>query len=83
MVGGGGLSVSEVKLTSELGPSLNSVLLRWAPSLDICSKLKGQRKTIKIGSDTSVGPSLSPHSLSLNTFLMTLSRLEQLKCKTC
>ena len=31
--GGGGLSVSEVKInTSKLGPSLNSVLLRWAPS---------------------------------------------------
>ena len=32
--------VSEVKLTSELGLSLNSVLLRWAPSLNKRSKLK-------------------------------------------
>ena len=51
--GGQGLSVSEVNLTSELGSSMNSVLLRWAPSLNIHSKLKGQRKAIKFGSDTS------------------------------
>ena len=65
--------VSEDNLTPELRPSINSVLLRWAPSLNIRSKLNGQRKAIKFGSDTSVGPSLPPHSLSLNTFLMTLS----------
>ena len=73
MEGGRGMSVSEVNLTPELGPSMNSVLLRWAPSLNIRSKLKGQRKTIKFGSDTSLVPSLAPHSLSLNTFLVTLS----------
>ena len=39
--------VSDVKLTSELGPSMNSVLL-------LRSKIKGQRKTIKFGSDTSL-----------------------------
>ena len=65
--------VSEVKLTSELGPSMNSVLLRWAPSLNIRSKLKGERKTLKFGSDTSLVPGLPPHSLSFTTFLVTLS----------
>ena len=38
---------------------MNSVLLRWMPSLNIRSKLKGQRKTIKFGSDTSLVPSLA------------------------
>ena len=65
--------VSEVNLTSELGPSMSSVLLRWTPSLNKRSKLKGQRKTVKFGSYTSLVPSLEPHSLSLNTFLVTLS----------
>ena len=65
--------VSEVKLTSELGPSMNSVLLRWAPSLNIRSKLKGERKTLKFGSDTSLVPGLPPHSLRFTNFLMTLS----------
>ena len=65
--------VSEVNLTSELGPSMNYVLLRWTPSLNKRSKLKGQRKTVKFGSYTSLVPSLAPHSLSLNTFLVTLS----------
>ena len=37
------------------------------------NKLKGQRKTIKFGSDTSEGPSLPPHSLSLKNFLVRLS----------
>ena len=46
---------------------------RWTPSLKMHSKLKGQRKTLKFGSDTSVGPSLSPQSLSLKTILLTLS----------
>ena len=59
---------SEDTLTPEPGPSMNSVLLRWTPSLNIRSKLKGQRKTIKFGSDTSLVPSLAPHSLSLKTF---------------
>ena len=72
MEGGRGMSVSDVNLTPELGPSMNSVLLRWGPSLNIRSKLKGQRKIIKFGSDTSL-PSLASHSLSLNTFLVTLS----------
>ena len=72
------MSVSEVKLTPELGPSMNSVLLRWTPSLNIRSKLKGQRKTIKFGSDTFLEvfflePSLAAHSLSLKTILVTLS----------
>ena len=65
--------VSEDTLTPEPRPSMNSVLLRWTPSLNIHSKLKGQRKTIKFGSDTSLEPSLAPHSLSLNTILVTLS----------
>ena len=71
--GGAGLSVSEVNLTPEPGPSMNVVLLRWGPSLNIHSKLKGQRKTKKFGSDTSLVSSISPHSLSLETFLVTLS----------
>ena len=65
--------VSEVKLTSKLGPSVNSDLLRWATSLNIRSKLKGQCKTMKYGSDTSLVPSLAFHSLSFKTFLVTLS----------
>ena len=73
MRGGQGLSVSEVNLTSEPGPSMNSVFLRWAPSLNICSKLKGQPKTIKFGSDISLVSSLPLHSCSLKTFLVTLS----------
>ena len=67
------MSVSEVNLTPEPGPSMNSVLLQWTPSLNIHRKLKGQRKTIKFGSDTSLEPSLAPHILSFNTFLVTLS----------
>ena len=55
MGGGRGLSVSDVKLTPEPGPSMNSVLLRWTPSLNIRSKLKGQCKTIKYGSDIPLG----------------------------
>ena len=56
--------VSEVNFTSELGPSMNSVLLRWTPSLNIRSKLKGQRKAIKFGSDASYSlvSSLAPHA---------------------
>ena len=65
--------VSEVNLTPEPGPSMNSVLLRWTPSLNIRSKLKGQLKTIKFGYDTSLEPSLAPHSLSWKTILVTLS----------
>ena len=37
------------------------------------SKLKRQRKTIKFGSNTSLEPSLAPHSLSLKKILVTLS----------
>ena len=44
---------------------MQSVLLRWAPSLNNCSKLKGQCTDVKSGCGTSVGPSLNPHSLSL------------------
>ena len=73
MGGGRGMSVSEVNLTPEVGPSMNCVLLRWAPSLNICSKLNGQHRTIQFGSDTSLVPSLAPHSLSLNTFLVKLT----------
>ena len=65
--------MSDVKLTLEPGPSMNSVLLRWKPSLNIRNKLKGQCKTIKYGSETSLVPSLASHSLSFNTFLVTLS----------
>ena len=42
-----------------------SVLLRWAPSLNDRSKLKGQCTDVKSGCGPSVGPSLNPHSLSL------------------
>ena len=73
MGGGRGMSMSEVNLTPELWPSMNYVLLLWAPFLNIRSKLKGQRKTIKFGTDTSLEPSLAPHSLSLKTIRMTLS----------
>ena len=45
-------------------PVLQSVLLRWTPSLNDRSKLKGQYTDVKSGSDISVGPSLKPHSLS-------------------
>ena len=65
--------VLEDTLKPEPGPSMNSDLLRWTQSLNIRSKLKGQRKNIKFGSDTSLEPSLAPHSLSLNTILVTLS----------
>ena len=61
MEGGRGMSLSEVNLTPELGPSMDSVLLRWAPSLNIRKKLKAQRKTIKFGSDTSLVPSIAPY----------------------
>ena len=40
------------------------VLLRWAPSLNDRSKLKGKCTDVKSGCGPSVGPSLSPHSLS-------------------
>ena len=40
------------------------VLLPRAPSLNDCSKLKGQCTDIKSVCITSVGPSLNPHSLS-------------------
>ena len=61
MEGAQGMSFSEVNLTPEpAGPSMNSALLRWAPSLKICCKLKGQRKTIKFGSDTSLVPTHTP-----------------------
>ena len=39
MGGGRGMPVPEVDLTPEPGPSMKSVLLQWAPSLNICSKL--------------------------------------------
>ena len=50
-----------------------SNLLLWAPSLKYCSKLKEEYKNLKSGSGTSVGPHLSPNSLSLKTILVTLS----------
>ena len=74
MEGGRGMSVSEVNLTPEPRPSMNSVLLRGTPSLNIHSKLKGQRKTIKFGSYTSLVPTLPPCSRS---FLMTLFLLNK------
>ena len=52
---------------------MKSVLLRWTPSLNDCSKLKGQYTDVKSGSSISVGPSLKPHRLSENKILMTLS----------
>ena len=48
-------------------------LLRRTSSLNDRSKLKGQYKDVKSGCGLSVGPSLLPHSLSLKTFLVTLS----------
>ena len=56
------MALGQNGLTSEPGPSLNSVLLRWASSLNVRSKLKGQRKTIKFGFETSLVPSLALHS---------------------
>ena len=50
-----------------------SILLLWTPSLKYCRKLKGEVKNLKSSSGTSVGHSPSPYSLSLKTFLMTLS----------
>ena len=61
------MSVLEVNFTPELRPSMNIIYF------DGRSKLKGQHKTIKFGSDTSLVSSLSPHRLSLETFLVTLS----------
>ena len=52
---------------------VKSVLLRWTSSLNYRSKLKGEYTHDKSGSGTSVGPDLNPHSLSLKTFLVTLS----------
>ena len=48
-------------------------LLWWTPSLNDRSKLKGQYSDVKSWCGISVGSILNPHSLSLNTFLMTLS----------
>ena len=42
-----------------------SVLLRWASSLNDSRKLKRQCTDVKSGWVTSVGPSLTPHSLTL------------------
>ena len=39
---------------------MKSVLLRWTPSLNDRSKLKGECTDVKSGCITSVGPSLSP-----------------------
>ena len=52
---------------------MKSVLLRWTPSLNDCSKLKGECTDVQSGCGTSVGPSLNPHSLSYNKILVTLS----------
>ena len=43
---------------------MKSVLLRWTPSLNNCSKLKGECIDVKSGCSTSVGPTLNPQSLS-------------------
>ena len=43
---------------------VKSVLLLWTPSLNDCSKLKGECTAVKSGCGPSVGPSLNPHSLS-------------------
>ena len=47
---------------------MKSVLLRWTPSLNDRSKLKGECTDVKSGCVTSEGPSLNPHSLSLKNF---------------
>ena len=52
---------------------MKSVLLRWVPSLNNRSKLKGHCKDVKSGCTTTVGPSLNPHSLSLQKILVLLS----------
>ena len=41
---------------------MKSVLLRWAPSLNDRSKLKGQYTDVNSGSGISVGPSQKPQS---------------------
>ena len=43
---------------------IKSVFLRWMPSLNDRSKLKGESTDVKSGCGASVGPSLNPHSLS-------------------
>ena len=52
---------------------VKSNLLLWMPSLNNHGKLKGQCKNLKSGCGPSVGPILSPLSLSLKTNLVTLS----------
>ena len=42
-------------------------------NIPVHSKLKGQRNTIKFGSNTSLVPNLAPYSLSLKTILATRS----------
>ena len=50
-----------------------TMLLCWIISTNICSKLKGQHKTITFGCDTSLVSTLPPCSINLLTFLVTLS----------
>ena len=66
---------SDPKAFSESGSETRmlGILLLWTPSLKYCRKLKGEYKNSKCGSGTSVGPSLSPHSLNLRTIFVTLS----------
>ena len=52
---------------------MTSVLLRWTPSLNNCSKLKRECTDVTSGCRISVGPRLNPHSLSNNKILVLLS----------
>ena len=52
---------------------IKSVLVRWAPSLNDRSKLKGQYTNVKSEWATLVGPTLNPHSLSKKKILVLLS----------
>ena len=47
---------------------MKSVLLRWTPSLNDRSKLKGQNTDVKSGCVTSVGPSLNPLQSQFENF---------------
>ena len=49
------------------------VNLLWTPSLNDRSKLKGQCTDVKSGCGSSIGPCLSPHSLSFHKILVLLS----------
>ena len=56
---------SKINTRTRAQASMNSILLRWAPSLNIRSKLKGPCKHKINRSNTFLIPGLSFHSLSL------------------